>query len=72
MFDTKTLDTEAEQVRITWSRYKGSCRTCIGVTGQTCVDVLGQRSCLGQTCAGNSRDIKTLREIHYLRDLKDS
>ena len=39
MFDTKTLDTEAEQVRITWSRYRGGCGTCVGVTGRTCVGV---------------------------------
>ena len=42
MFDTKTLDTEAEQVRITWSRYRGGRGTCVGVTGRT--------------CAGDSRD----------------
>ena len=45
MFDTKTLDKEAEQVRSTWSRYRGGRGTCVGVTGQTCVGVSGQRSC---------------------------
>ena len=56
MFDTKTLDKEAGQVRSTWSRYKGSHGTYIGVTGRTCVGVSGQRSCPGRTCAGDSRD----------------
>ena len=59
MFDTKTLDIEAEQVRITWSRYRGGRGTYIGVTGQTCVDVLGQRSCPEQTYAGDSHNIST-------------
>ena len=56
MFNTKTLDTEAEQVRITWSRYRGGRGTYIGVTGRTCVGVSGQRSYPGRTCAGDSRD----------------
>ena len=60
MFNTKTLDTKAEQVRITWSRYRGGRGTYIGVTGQTCVGVLGQCSCPKQTCAGDSRDTYSL------------
>ena len=42
MFDTKTLDKEVEQVRLTWSRYRGGHGTCVSVTGRT--------------CAGDSRD----------------
>ena len=61
MFNTKTLDTEAEQVRITWSKYRGGRGTYIGVTGRTCVSVLGQHSCPGQIYAGNSRDNKVLK-----------
>ena len=64
MFNTKTLDTEAEQVRITWSRYRGGRGTYIGVTGRTYIGVSGQRSCPGQTCAGNSRD-SSLIEVLY-------
>ena len=56
MFDTKTLDKETEQVRSTWSRYRGGRGTYVGVTGRTCVGVSGQRSCPEQTCAGDSRD----------------
>jgi hypothetical protein len=45
MFDTKTLDIETEQVRITWLKYRGSHRTYIGVTKQTYISVLRQCSC---------------------------
>ena len=45
MFNTKTLNTEAEQVRITWLRYRGGRGIYIGITGQTCISVLRQYSC---------------------------
>jgi hypothetical protein len=33
------LDKETEQVRSTWSRYRGGRGTCVGVSGGTCVGV---------------------------------
>ena len=51
VFDTKTLDKEAGQVRSTWSRYRGGRGMYIGV--------------MGRMCAGDSRDIITLFMTNY-------
>ena len=53
MFNIKTLDKKVKQVKSTWSRYKGSRRTYIGVTKRIYVGVLGQRSCLKRIYADN-------------------